>query len=188
MMNLKVFLEFMPLLTFLVLYSYNGILVATAGLIVTSIASLGLMHYYLKSKIPSHVLFTTIILIILGSVTLLTGDPQFIKIKPTIVYTIFASILFYDYLYQKYFLKKILEPTLKLKARGWSTLALHFSLFFLLCAIMNELIWRNFDESVWVAFKVFYFPITMLIFTMLEMFYVNKKYSLKVESPSEKHI
>ena len=50
--------------------------------------------------------------------------------------------------------------------------------FFILMAILNEVIWRNFSTDFWVSFKLFGFlPIT-IIFTLLQQ-NIIKKYSIK---------
>ena len=105
-------------------------------------------------------------------------NPRFIKIKPTIVYCLFSSFLFFGFIIKKNFLQIYLSNLLKLNNKGWNILTIRWGLFFLFMAILNEIIWRNFSTDFWVSFKVFGFlPIT-IIFTFLQQGLI-KKYSIK---------
>ena len=67
---------------------------------------------------------------------------------------------------------------LKLHNVGWNILTRRWGFFFIVMALLNEIIWRNFSTDFWVSFKVFGFlPIT-IIFTFLQQSLI-KKYSIK---------
>ena len=95
--------------------------------------------------------------------------------KPTIVNILFAGILFIgNYFFKKNLLKSLLENSIQLEERGWDILNIRWILFFIVLALLNELVWRTQTEDLWVKFKVFgIIPIT-LIFTVFQIKVINK--------------
>ena len=95
--------------------------------------------------------------------------------KPTVLYCLFAGIFLITNYKWKPAIKYVLGHAIKLKGNEyWYTLNLRFMWFFFVMAISNELIWRNFDESTWVNFKVFgALPMT-LVFVMLQLPFIIK--------------
>ena len=52
---------------------------------------------------------------------------------------------------------------------GWLKLARNWAIFFVVMAIVTEIVWRNFSTDFWVSFKLFGFlPLTFL-FAMVQM-------------------
>jgi intracellular septation protein len=46
---------------------------------------------------------------------------------------------------------------------GWRKLTLRWACFFVLLAVLNEIVWRSFSTDVWVSFKLFaIMPLTMV--------------------------
>ena len=46
---------------------------------------------------------------------------------------------------------------------GWRMLTIRWALFFVLLAVLNEIVWRNTSTDTWVSFKVFgIMPLTIL--------------------------
>jgi intracellular septation protein len=91
-------------------------------------------------------------------------DPcTFIKLKPTLVYLIFAGLLGAGLLLKKPLLELLLGSAVNLTEEGWRKLTFRWALFFVVMAVLNELVWRNFSTDMWVSFKAFGFlPITFL--------------------------
>ncbi len=127
---------------------------ATKYLIITSLFSL-VVIYFLKHKLPKSMVFSNIILLIFGGITVFSGNPMFIKIKPTILYLSFACILLYDLIAKKALLKHLFGQAFEFDDKTYLNLSKQWLAFFIFCAILNELIWRNFSEGIWVSFKTF---------------------------------
>lgn len=159
---MKLLLELGPLLVFFATYKYAGIMTATMALLTTSVASL-VISYLIDGKFSTPLIISSVILMITGSITLMSGNTTFIKVKPTIVYLIFAVSLFVSNYFNKPLLKAALGQALKLKASAWRILSLRFAVYFIVMASLNEVIWRNLSEEIWVQFKVFgALPLTIL--------------------------
>ncbi len=176
----KFLLELGPLIIFFVIYKFYGIFTATAVFMGVSIISLIISKLTL-GKISQMQLFTTVIIITLGSITLYLKDPRFVYIKPTIVYLLFASILLGGLYYKKIFLKTVFEGAFELQDQGWRILTIRWGIFFLTMAVLNEIIWRNFSESDWVTFKTFGFLPLTILFTITQA-PVMQKYQVNDEN------
>jgi intracellular septation protein len=106
---------------------------------------------------------TAVVVIVFGTLTLVLHDETFIKVKPTIVYTLFAAILGGGLLFGRSFIAIMFDQMFNLAPQGWRALTLRWSLWFLAMAVLNEIIWRTQSTDVWVTFKAFgMVPLTML--------------------------
>mgnify|MGYP005846750539 CR=1 FL=1 len=145
-----------------------GIYAATAAFMVVTLISLGfaLWRYH---KLPVMPLVSGVVVLVFGTLTLYLHDDTFIKLKPTLVYSIFAAILGAGLLLKKPLLELLLGSALNLTEEGWRKLTVRWVLFFVAMAVVNEIVWRNFSTDVWVSFKAFGFlPITFL-FALAQM-------------------
>ena len=100
--------------------------------------------------------------IVFGGLTLLLQDELFIKMKPTIVNVLFASLLLGGLAFGQTFIKIAFGEVFHLTDEGWRVLTVRWALFFLVLAILNEIVWRYFSTDFWISFKVWgVMPLTM---------------------------
>lgn len=166
--GLKLLVELGPLLVFFGVNAAYGIYAATAAFMVVTLISLGfaLWRYH---KLPIMPLVSGVVVLVFGTLTLYLRDDTFIKLKPTLVYLVFAVILGAGLLLKKPLLQLLLGAAFDLSEEGWRKLTLRWVLFFVAMAVVNEIVWRNFSTDVWVSFKAFGFlPITFL-FALAQM-------------------
>lgn len=127
--------------------------------------------------------------LILGSLTLYFHDSTFIKMKPTAVYSLFAVALGYGLVSGKPLLQMLLENAYPgLSAKGWRLLTINWAAFFVVMAVLNEIVWRTYapgpqdDLSTWAAFKVWgVIPLTF-VFALLNI-PMLLKHGLQLEKP-----
>jgi intracellular septation protein len=125
--------------------------------------------WVLTRTLPMMPLVSGIVVLIFGALTLYLQDDVFIKMKPTIVNTLFGGVLLGGLLFGKSLLGYVFNSAFSLDAEGWKKLTFRWGLFFFVLAILNEVVWRNFSTDFWVAFKVWAtMPITIL-FTLSQM-------------------
>src|SRR4051794_21128646 len=89
---IKLALELGPLVVFFIVNSRADIFVGTAWFMGAMVLSLALSWLLLR-KIAIMPLVTGVVVVIFGSLTLLLHDDTFIKMKPTIVDTLFGAVL-----------------------------------------------------------------------------------------------
>jgi intracellular septation protein len=107
-------------------------------------------------------------------------DETFIKMKPTIIYVMFAVLLFGGLWFNKPLLAIVFDSVFELTDEGWRKLTLRWATFFLALAVVNEIVWRTQTTDFWVSFKVFgVLPLTF-IFAALQ-FPLLQKYALTKE-------
>ena len=149
----KLLVELGPLLVFFLANAKWGIFVGTGAFMVAIVVSL-VASRALFGHVATMPLITGAFVLVFGGLTLWFHDDTFIKMKPTIVNAMFATILLGGLAYGRSFLKLLLGEVFKLNDDGWRILTLRWALFFLFLAVLNELVWRNFSRDAWVAFKV----------------------------------
>lgn len=165
---LKMLIEIGPLAIFFVANSRWGIFTATAVFMVAIVVSLA-VSYAMERKLPLMPLITALVVLVFGGLTLLLNDELFIKLKPTIVNSLFAGALLAGLLFGKSLLQPVFGTVFELTEEGWRKLTLRWGLFFILLAVLNEVVWRNFDTDTWVSFKVFGIMPLTVIFSLAQM-------------------
>ena len=174
---IKSLIEIIPLILFFIVNAKYGIIFATKTFVITTLIALIISYLYFK-KISTPLLITTFLVSIFGGLTIFFKDPTFIKLKPTIVYFLFSLFLFVGLALKKNFLQIYLSNLIKINDTGWNILTKRWGIFFLLMALLNEIIWRNFSTDFWVSFKVFGFLPLTIIFTLFQQNLI-KKYSIR---------
>ncbi|MCG8492067.1 MAG: septation protein A [Sneathiellales bacterium] len=160
--------ELGPIVAFFVIYYLYDLITATGAIMVTTILAL-IISYYYERKIPAMPLVTAVVVMIFGGLTLYLNDETFIKLKPTIIYALFAGALGTGLLLGKSFVKTLFSNFWNLDDAGWKKLTLRLMVFFLSMAVVNELVWRNFSTDIWVNVKVFGFTVATFAFFMAQM-------------------
>jgi intracellular septation protein len=159
---LKMALDLGPLLIFFAANTVSGIFTATAVFMAAITISIAL-GFAIERKVSPMPVLTCALVLIFGGLTLWLSNENFIKIKPTILYTMFAAVLVGGLAFNRLFIKYLLGQTLQLADPAWRVLTWRWSVFFLALAMINEFVWRNTSTDTWVAFKVWgVFPMTLL--------------------------
>ncbi|MBQ0822497.1 septation protein A [Microvirga terrae] len=160
---LKLALELGPLALFFLGNAYGDrfgfpedhrIFAATGVFIVATVIALGI-SYGLTRKLPIMPMVSGIVVVVFGGLTLFLQDETFIKLKPTIVNTMFGLVLLGGLYFRKPLLQIVLDSVFELDEEGWRKLTLRWALFFFALAALNEIVWRTQTTDFWVSFKVF---------------------------------
>jgi len=163
----KLATELGPLVIFFAANAKFGLFVATAAFMVAIVAAI-VASYVMTRHVPLMALVTAAIVLVFGGLTLALHDETFIKLKPTIIYALFAGTLGVGLLLGRSFIAILFDQMFNLTPAGWRLLTIRWMLFFAAMAVLNEVIWRTQSTDVWVAFKAFgAIPITA-VFAMLQ--------------------
>jgi intracellular septation protein len=180
---LKLALELGPLIVFFfanakgewlaekfpVLAALGSPIFSATGLFMAATAIALGASWLLTRSLPIMPVVSGVVVFVFGALTLWLHDDTFIKMKPTIVNSLFGFILLGGLAFGKSLLGYVFDSAFQLDEEGWRKLTFRWGLFFLLLAVLNEIVWRNFSTDIWVAFKVWgIMPITV-IFTMTQM-------------------
>ena len=166
--NIKLALEFIPLIIFFIANSNYGIFIATISFMLATTIAVPTL-WFLTKKIPYVPIIGGVFILFFGGLTLILQDDIFIKLKVTIVNFLFGTILMTSILLKKNLLRYIMGSAIEMTEKGWETLTIRWAGLFFFLGILNEIIWRTQTTDFWVSFKVFgIMPIT-LIFALLQI-------------------
>lgn len=159
------------------------IFLATAVFMVAIAVSLT-ASWILTRTLAIMPIVTGVVVLVFGGLTLFLQDDLFIKLKPTIVNSLFAVVLLGGLFFGKSLLGYVFNSVFQLTEEGWKKLTFRWGLFFIFLAILNEVVWRTQSTDFWVAFKVWgVMPITFL-FTLTQLPTITR-HSLPKEGDQE---
>lgn len=191
--GLKLVLELGPLLVFFfgniyaeklvkllpALGSLGGpIFVATGLFMAATVISL-IASKILTGKLPLMPLISGVVVLVFGGLSIWLQNELFVKMKPTIINTLFGAILLGGLLFGRSLLGYVFNSAFQLDDEGWNKLTLRWGLFFLFLAVLNEVLWRTFNwyylpdvktaDSMWISSKGWVvMPLTFL-FTLSQL-------------------
>ena len=169
----KLATELGPLVVFFVANGRFDIFTATAAFMVAIAVSM-IVSYVVTRHIPIMAIVSGVVVAVFGTLTLVLHDETFIKIKPTIIYSLFASILGGGLIFGRSLIAVMFDQMFNLTPEGWRALTIRWAGFFVFMAVLNEIVWRTQTTDFWVGFKAFgAIPLTM-IFAMLQMRLIGK--------------
>lgn len=150
------------------------ILLATAVTIAAALAQVGWLVAR-KRRVEPMLWMSLGVIVVFGGATLWFHDETFIKWKPTILYALFATVLFAGRaIWKRNFVKSLLGEQIAVPDAIWDRLLLLWVAFFVAMAALNLLVAYNFPTDTWVNFKLFgLFGIT-LVFTLLVGVYLAR--------------
>ncbi len=177
---LKMALELGPIVLFFVAYTrlrdrtfdiggqaYDGFIVATA-LFIPLIVVTTLILWKLTGHLSKMQIATVVLVVVFGGLSVWLNDDRFFKMKPTMIYTLFAGVLGFGLLRGKSYLRFVMEEMMPLEHEGWMILTRRLALFFAGLAVLNEVIWRTMSTDAWVNFKTFGLTIAIFAFFMAQ--------------------
>jgi intracellular septation protein len=144
------------------------ILFATKVFVPTILAALGL-SWLLTGKLPKMAVITAVVVTVFGGLTLILRDDTFVKMKPTILYSLFAGILAFGMMRGQSYLRYLMDELIPMQPEGWMKFTRRFIVFYVFLAILNEVVWRGWGTDVWVNFRTFVLPAANFAFVMAQV-------------------
>ena len=146
---------------------YAGFIVVTAAFIPLMILSTGIL-WALTGKLSKMQVTTVVLVVVFGGLSVWLNDERFFKMKPTMIYALFAGILGFGLMRGKSYLQGVMGEALPMQPAGWMILTKRLALFFAALAVANEVIWRGFSTETWVNFKTFGLTAALFLFFMTQ--------------------
>ena len=187
---MKAFFDLLPVICFFITFKLAGsyvneltpilpvgedlipIVSATAVIIVASVLQMGFI--LLKGEKPSKMaVFSTLLVVLFGGMTIAFQDPAFIQWKPTLLYWLFAAILLFGRIGKKDYIKKVFSG-ISLPDSAWKNVENLCLAFLILIGFINIFVAYSFSMDIWVDFKLFGLLGLTLLFTIGLGLYVAK--------------
>ncbi|MEO0399053.1 MAG: inner membrane-spanning protein YciB [Pseudomonadota bacterium] len=140
-----------------------------------------------ERRVGPMLVVSFVVVVLLGSLTLIFKDRTFFYMKPTIAYTLFATTLAGGLFSGRNFLKLAFDGALSLPDAAWLTLTKRYAVFFAVLAVAHEIIWRWLmwgcdinagprcpGEPVWVNVKLFGFTAINIVFAAAQAPFLAK--------------
>ena len=172
-------IEWSPLIVFFVGFKWLGIYWATAALMIACLFQL-VVHRLRSGEFKTMHIITSVVVMVLGSATLLLHDRRFIQWKPTVLLAL-ASAAFLGSMvvgkqpFARRMLEAVFNEPLNVPPRTWLLINFLWAGWLALLAVANIYVAWNFSESVWVNFKVFGITVAMLIFMVPQVLWLSGK-------------
>src|SRR6201989_769941 len=125
----KLATEIGPLLVFFAVNAKFHLFVATAAFMVAIVAAM-IASYVVTRYVPIMALVTGVVVLVFGTLTRVLPDETFIKVKPTIIYGLFAAVLGGGLLFGRSFIAIMFDQVFNLTPQGWRALTLRWALVF----------------------------------------------------------
>ena len=178
---LKQVLELGPPLVFFLIYlrirdnsytwagtEYSGFIVATLIFVPILLIAMGVL-WALTGKLSRMQIFTAFMVIFFGGLTAWFNAERFFKMKPSIVYGLFAILLGIGLARGQSWLAFVLNDAMPMRHEGWMILTKRLCARFAGLAVANEVIWRTMSTDTWVKIETFGFPLALVAFLFCQI-------------------
>ena len=177
---MQLLLDFLPIVLFFTAYVVTkDLLVAVAVLMVVAPLAFA-VQWFVSRKINKMSAASTVLVVLLGGATLISGDSVFIFWKPTVLYWAVAiAFLVSQYVGDKPFIQRMMEAASKdadepvqLPRNKWVQLNLMWVVFFVFAGGLNIYVAYNYAEETWVNFKLFGLLGLTVVFIVAQSFWL----------------
>lgn len=171
---MQMLFEFLPIIIFFIVYKLSGIYAATLAAIVISIIQVSV--FWMKHKRIDKIQLGMLVLIVaLGTATLILHKPIFIKWKPTVINWLFAALfLITQYVGKRPLIEMMFQNKVQLPNPIWRKLNWLWIGFFTFVGFANIYVAYHFNTNTWVNFKLFGVLGLTVIFIIAQAFYLAK--------------
>lgn len=212
---MKLLVDFFPIILFFVSYYQASFLVentfigalidpAKPEMIVATIVATGVAivasfvqvsyHWLQTRKFEKMHLFSLALITVLGGLTIMFGNPDFVKWKPTVLNWLFAAVFFISFFIgEKTLVERAMGNQIDLPQRIWNRLNIAWVVFFLVSGAANLYVaffyaldmTEKLRMDMWVDFKLFGLMGLTLVFIILQAIYLTRHISVKEEAIEE---
>ena len=156
-----------PLAVFLLCYWLTNVWIATGAFMLATLSAL-IWSKLRHGRVSALLMFSGVMVLLFGGLTIWLHDETFIKMKPTLYYAMVSGILFFGTMTKRPTLERVMAHAYpELSPQGWHLLTRNFAWFFVGMAILNEIVWRNSSTGFWLGYKLWgALPLTLIFGAM----------------------
>ena len=181
---MQLLIDFFPLLLFLGAYLYFDDLFIALQVLMVAMPIAFFIKWWLTRKIDKMLLGSTVLLLVMGSATLVFRNPMFLFWKPTAFYWAAAiAFLASQFIGPKPIVQRLFHSVGEMPADRWRKLNIAWVIFFAASGFLNLYVAFNFSESFWVKFKVFGFTAITFVFILVQVIWLVQ--NAKQTEPSQ---
>ena len=169
--------EFLPLILFLGAFFYKGIYFALVVLMIAM--PIGVLVKYLRTgSLDKMYFWSTVFLLLAGTLTLYFRNPYFLYWKPTVFYWVVGVAFLGSFwigdkpLVQRFFGLVEGMPIDRISKAQWNRLNAIWILFFVGAGLLNLYVAYNFSQETWVKFKVFGLMALTFVFMIAQTLWI----------------
>jgi len=175
---MKFLFDLFPVILFFITFKFADIYAATIVAMVATILQI-LWVYYRHRKIDAMQWASLILIVVFGGLTIFLQNKVFIQLKPTVLYWLFAAVLFISaQFFKKNWIQVVMGKQVALKPQHahsiWGKLNLAWIIFFLVMGVLNLYVAFEFSEDTWVNFKLFGSTGLLVVFIILQSIWLGK--------------
>jgi intracellular septation protein len=168
-------LEYSPLIAFAVGYWLGGIYVATKSLMVAMTLMLAIVWLW-KRRVTTINVVSTVLVLVLGSATLLLHNARFIQWKPSVLlWLVGAAFLGSVFIGAQPLAQRMLQPVIgdvQVDRRSWLKVNATTIVFCVLAGFANLLVAYRASEATWVKVKVFGLTGAMFLLMLAQVWWL----------------
>lgn len=177
---MQALLDFLPVIAFAVTYWVTKDFNAAILVIMAAVGIQVIVTLVLTRTVPKMLLISAALVIVLGGISLLLKNDLVFKWKPTVLNWAFALVFIgSQFIGTKPIIQRIMQAVAKneiqLNPADWRTLNLMWAVFFTVSGAANIYVAYNFEEAIWVNFKLFGLLGFTLVFMVLQAIWISSR-------------
>jgi intracellular septation protein len=159
-------LEFLPILAFFVALKLGDVMVAT-GVAIAATLAVTVHQRVTTGRVAPMTLLSAGLMVVFGGLTLALDDERFVKLKPTILFGLFAlGLLVSRFFGPRTIAERLLGALFEAPAAAWRRVNDGLTLHMAALAGLNLWVAATFDTETWATFKL----IGLLVLNFLGLF------------------
>lgn len=167
-LKMQLLLDYIPIVIFILAYFYKDIFFATGVLMIVMPIVL-LLQWLMTKKLNRIFAASTVLVLLLGGLTLTFRNPTFLYWKPTVLNWAIATVfLGSQWFGEKPVVKRMLGSAAELAPAQWVRLNQIWVVFFMVVGAINLYVAYNYSEAFWVKFKLFGMLGITLLFVIIQ--------------------
>lgn len=151
----QLWIDLGPIIVFVVTYNVlfriaatkdQAIYIATGVFIVSVLAAIAWCKLQ-RGKIPPILIVTGVLVTAFGGLTIIFHDPSIIQIKFTFTFLFYAAAILFSLAIKQNVWKLFFKHLFNLPDKIWTILAVRWAVFYIVVALVNEVLRYNFNEA-----------------------------------------